>query len=351
VYVYVCDVVTVAMTRISSFLLAPELDSQPIRLPMDRALPAVSITAASFKWDADGSTKPAADAPPSSTESKPSAPPSESQPTTGEASTATQAAAQPSQAAVATLSNINISIPHGSLTAVIGAVGSGKSTLLAGMLGEVRRLEGNVTLCGKVGYCPQQAWIQNTTLRNNILFGLPFDEQRYAHAIRVSALSRDLAVLPDGDLSEIGEKGINLSGGQKQRVNIARAVYFNPDTILLDDPLSAVDSHVAAFLFSECINKAFADKTRYIFCGTLGVMDVCDVCVSVFVLCVGYECVCVCLCVVLLCLPIIFVVPLVRVVCHCPQGACDASAALLASARGVPHHCAQRRSGCGTGVL
>jgi ATP-binding cassette subfamily C (CFTR/MRP) protein 1 len=249
------------MTRISSFLLAPELDSQPIRLPLDRALPAVSITAASFKWDADGSAKPTAAAL-SSTESKPNAALSESQPTTGDAAMVTQAAAQPSLAAVATLSNINISIPHGSLTAVIGAVGSGKSTLLAAMLGEVRRLEGNVTLCGRVGYCPQQAWIQNTTLRNNILFGLPFDEQRYAHAIKVSALSRDLAVLPDGDLSEIGEKGINLSGGQKQRVNLARAVYFNPDTILLDDPLSAVDSHVAAFLFSECINKAFADKTR-----------------------------------------------------------------------------------------
>lgn len=126
----------------------------------------------------------------------------------------------------------------------------------------MKRLTGSVGLSGVVGYCPQQAWIQNATLRENVLFGQPFDQQRYDEAIRVAALERDLTQLPDGDLTEIGEKGINLSGGQKQRVNLARAVYFGADTVLLDDPLSAVDAHVAQHLFDELILGALHGRTR-----------------------------------------------------------------------------------------
>jgi ATP-binding cassette subfamily C (CFTR/MRP) protein 1 len=136
------------------------------------------------------------------------------------------------------LRNINFSIPRGSLVAVVGSVGSGKSSLLSALVGEMKKVHGEIEFGGSVGYCPQSAWIQNATLRDNITFGLPFDEEKYRRVVKDCCLEPDLAVLPDGDLTEIGEKGINLSGGQKQRVSVARAVYYNADIVLLDDPLS-----------------------------------------------------------------------------------------------------------------
>jgi len=151
------------------------------------------------------------------------------------------------------LANINVNIPSGSLVAVVGQVGCGKSTLLSALLGETEKLDGKVNVKGSVAYVPQQAWIQNATLRENILFGRTFDSKRYAKAIYTCALQTDLDILPGGDLTEIGEKGINLSGGQKQRVSLARAVYFNADVYLLDDPLSAVDSHVGKHIFDKVI--------------------------------------------------------------------------------------------------
>ncbi|CAG8856864.1 3522_t:CDS:2, partial [Gigaspora margarita] len=106
---------------------------------------------------------------------------------------------------------------------------SGKSSLLSALVGEMKRIKGEISLGGKVGYCPQAAWIQNATLRDNIIFRLPFDEEKYRQVIKDCCLEPDLEVLPAADLTEIGERGINLSGGQKQRVNIARAVYYNAD--------------------------------------------------------------------------------------------------------------------------
>lgn len=121
------------------------------------------------------------------------------------------------------------------------------------LLGEMRKLDGEVAFGGVLGYCQQSAWIQNATLRENIVFGQRWDETRYWRCIRDASLITDLEILPDGDLTEIGEKGVNLSGGQKQRVNIARALYFNADVVLLDDPLSAVDAHVGKALFNDAI--------------------------------------------------------------------------------------------------
>ncbi|KAI8865339.1 P-loop containing nucleoside triphosphate hydrolase protein, partial [Ramicandelaber brevisporus] len=143
------------------------------------------------------------------------------------------------------------------------AVGSGKSSILGALVGEMKRVSGTIEFGGTIGYCTQTAWIQNATVRDNILFGQPFDEARYRQVVRVCALERDLQQLPDGDQTEIGERGINLSGGQKQRVNIARAVYHNPDIILFDDPLSAVDAHVGRHLFHECLRgEMLQGKTR-----------------------------------------------------------------------------------------
>ncbi|PVD27619.1 hypothetical protein C0Q70_12785 [Pomacea canaliculata] len=144
------------------------------------------------------------------------------------------------------LKNIDISVGVGRLVAVVGHVGSGKSSLISSLLGETGK-------SSSVAYVPQQAWIQNATIRDNVLFGKLFNLQRYQQVLRACALEPDLEILPAGDMTEIGERGINLSGGQKQRVSLARAVYSDSDIYLLDDPLSAVDSHVGKHIFTEVI--------------------------------------------------------------------------------------------------
>uniref|UniRef100_A0A673W5E8 Canalicular multispecific organic anion transporter 2-like n=1 Tax=Salmo trutta TaxID=8032 RepID=A0A673W5E8_SALTR len=160
--------------------------------------------------------------------------------------------------------SINLMVPQRSLLAVVGHVGCGKSSLVSALLGEMEKLEGHISIRGSVAYVPQQAWIQNATLRDNILFGKAYNEQKYRSCLEACALTPDLEVLPGGDLTEIGEKGINLSGGQRQRVSLARALYNEADVYLLDDPLSAVDSHVAKHIFDHVIGPegALQGKTR-----------------------------------------------------------------------------------------
>ncbi|KAG2462234.1 AB1C protein, partial [Polypterus senegalus] len=163
-----------------------------------------------------------------------------------------------------TLKNVTLDIKPGKLVAVVGAVGSGKSSLVSAMLGEMELVKGYVNTKGSMAYVPQQAWIQNATLRDNILFGSDLEMSRYQAALEACALLPDLPLLPGKDLTEIGEKGINLSGGQKQRVSLARAVYSNTDLYILDDPLSAVDAHVGKHLFEKVIGPKglLANKTR-----------------------------------------------------------------------------------------
>ncbi|KAG9094212.1 hypothetical protein FS749_012910 [Ceratobasidium sp. UAMH 11750] len=178
--------------------------------------------------------------------------------------------------AVFKLKDVNISLPRGQLCAIVGSVGSGKSSLLQGLIGEMRREKGSVAFGGSVGYCPQTAWIQSTTVRENILFGREFDEKRYWDAVRGACLQSDLDMLPSGDLTEVGEKGISLSGGQKQRINIARAVYYGADVILLDDPLSALDAHVGKAVFQNVIQGALAGRTRILVTHALHFIPACD---------------------------------------------------------------------------
>ncbi|XP_048752639.2 ATP-binding cassette sub-family C member 3-like isoform X2 [Ostrea edulis] len=154
------------------------------------------------------------------------------------------------------LKEVNIVIPEGGLVAVVGQVGQGKSSLLSAILGEMMKIRGKVSIKGSVAYVPQQAWIQNATIQENILFGNKMDDKRYREVLEACALIQDLDILPAGDQTEIGEKGINLSGGQKQRVSLARAVYNDTDVYLLDDPLSAVDSHVGSHIFDEVIGPS-----------------------------------------------------------------------------------------------
>ncbi|NXM27118.1 MRP3 protein, partial [Oxyruncus cristatus] len=163
-----------------------------------------------------------------------------------------------------TLKDINMLVPSGALVAVVGHVGCGKSSLVSALLGEMEKLEGEVAVKGSVAYVPQQAWIQNAMLKDNILFGQAPNEEKYQNTLEACALKTDLEVLPGGDQTEIGEKGINLSGGQRQRVSLARAVYSGADIYLLDDPLSAVDSHVAKHIFDKVIGPdgVLKGKTR-----------------------------------------------------------------------------------------
>uniref|UniRef100_A0A4W5KWT6 ABC-type glutathione-S-conjugate transporter n=1 Tax=Hucho hucho TaxID=62062 RepID=A0A4W5KWT6_9TELE len=159
---------------------------------------------------------------------------------------------------------VSLEIKPGKLVAVVGVVGSGKSSLISAMLGEMHSAKGFVNVQGSVALVPQQAWIQNATLRDNILFGYPLEDSRFQATLEACALGPDLELLPGGDQTEIGEKGINLSGGQKQRVSLARAAYSQADVYLLDDPLSAVDSHVGKHLFEEVVGPTgiLKDKTR-----------------------------------------------------------------------------------------
>ncbi|CAL8118382.1 unnamed protein product [Orchesella dallaii] len=162
------------------------------------------------------------------------------------------------------LRDINLRIKPGSLVAIVGSVGSGKSSLLAAMLGELDKVSGRVNTKGSIAYIAQQAWIQNATLRNNILYGKPFDPAKYDRVVEACALKTDFEILPAGDKTEIGEKGINLSGGQKQRVSVARATYNNAEVYLFDDPLSAVDSHVGKHIFEKVLGPKglLRKKTR-----------------------------------------------------------------------------------------
>ncbi|XP_054161203.1 multidrug resistance-associated protein 1-like isoform X2 [Oppia nitens] len=179
------------------------------------------------------------------------------------------------------LKDINLKIMDGMFVAVIGTVGSAKSSLLAALLGEMDRLSGRVNIRHgiSVAYVPQQPWIMNMTLKDNILFGKDINEDMYKMVINSCALSDDLRQLSAGDETEIGEKGINLSGGQKQRVSLARAVYSEADLYLLDDPLSAVDSHVGQHIMHEVLHSEtglLRNKTRIMVTNQLFVLPFVD---------------------------------------------------------------------------
>ncbi|KAG8369948.1 hypothetical protein BUALT_Bualt14G0066300 [Buddleja alternifolia] len=159
------------------------------------------------------------------------------------------------------LEDLSFEIKKGELAAIVGTVGSGKSSLLASVLGELRKISGEVRVCGSTAYVAQTSWIQNATIQENILFGSPMDIEKYKNVIKVCSLEKDLDIMEHGDRTEIGERGINLSGGQKQRIQLARAVYQDCDIYLLDDIFSAVDAHTGTEIFKECIRGALKDKT------------------------------------------------------------------------------------------
>ncbi|XP_036142952.1 multidrug resistance-associated protein 4-like [Monomorium pharaonis] len=183
-----------------------------------------------------------------------------------------------------TLCNINLIIKPGQLCAVVGAVGSGKSSILHLLLKELNPGAGSVTLIQdsskniiqdnlsngyftdnpdlRISYASQEPWLFGGTVRDNILFGQPYDKARYTQVANVCALKKDFRQFPQRDMTMVGDRGVSLSGGQRARINLARAVYRQADLYLLDDPLSAVDTRVARHLYSECITDYLHDKTR-----------------------------------------------------------------------------------------
>ena len=161
-----------------------------------------------------------------------------------------------------TLSNIKFDVYNGKLLAITGTVGSGKSSLLTAILGELPPHRGSISYHGKIAYVPQIPWVFSGTIRENILFGLPFNEERFQQVFQMCELTKDLTNFTNGDLTEIGQRGVTLSGGQKARVGLARAVYSAADIYLLDDPLSAVDTKVGKKLFENCILRHLSGRIR-----------------------------------------------------------------------------------------
>lgn len=151
-----------------------------------------------------------------------------------------------------TVKDLNFKVLQGMRVAICGVVGSGKSSLLACILGEVPKMGGTVKLCGTTAYVAQTPWIQSGKIQENILFGKEMDSEKYENVLEACSLKKDLEILPFGDQTVIGERGINLSGGQKQRIQIARALYQDADIYLFDDPFSAVDAHTGSHLFKVC---------------------------------------------------------------------------------------------------
>ncbi|XP_030375917.1 probable multidrug resistance-associated protein lethal(2)03659 [Scaptodrosophila lebanonensis] len=152
-----------------------------------------------------------------------------------------------------TLDDVNLRVQPGTLVAIIGPVGAGKSSLIQAILGELRAETGAIKVNGTFSYASQEPWLFTGTVRQNILFGQPMDKRRYAQVVKKCALERDFDLLPFGDKTIVGERGASLSGGQKARISLARAVYRQTAIYLLDDPLSAVDTHVGRHLFDQCM--------------------------------------------------------------------------------------------------
>lgn len=152
-----------------------------------------------------------------------------------------------------TLDDVNLRVQPGTLVAIIGPVGAGKSSLIQSILGELCPESGNIKVNGTFSYASQEPWLFTGTVRQNILFGMPMNRRRYRLVVKKCALERDFELLPYGDKTIVGERGASLSGGQKARISLARAVYRETSIYLLDDPLSAVDTHVGRHLFDQCM--------------------------------------------------------------------------------------------------
>lgn len=236
----------IGIMRLSEYFAAEEgSDIKEQRSFQEKLTLAVSITNASFKWDgSSGGNDETVSVSSTLTDDK-----------------ASTSSCTPKSNKFDGLRDINLSIAHGQFVVVTGMIGSGKSALLNSIAGFIPLASGHLSVEGSLLLC-EHHWIQNTTVKENILFGKDYDEKRYNDTIYACSLESDLEILPAGDQTEIGERGITLSGGQKARISLARAVYADNDIILLDDVLSAVDAKVAKHIMTNCVLGLLATKTR-----------------------------------------------------------------------------------------
>lgn len=260
-----------SLKRIEEFLLEEEMVEE-VTIE-SKGEDAIRLENASFTWERTPTTeaeKPAGEKGKKPKKEKPAAPPAADAAVEDTASTLVEER-EPFK-----LHDLSMSVKRNELVAVIGSVGSGKSSLLSALAGDMRKTDGDVVFGASRAFCPQYAWIQNTTLQNNITFGKGMNKSWYKEVVRACALQADLDMLPNGDQTEIGERGITISGGQKQRLNIARAIYFDADIVLMDDPLSAVDAHVGRHIFDNAILGLLKDKCRILATHQLWVLNRCD---------------------------------------------------------------------------
>lgn len=255
-----------SLKRIEEFLLEEEQEDEA--LFDSSATSAVQMQNAAFTWEKTIAKEDEA-APADASKKSKSASPSDKKVDRTEKSSSAED--EPFK-----IQDLDFSIARNELVAVIGSVGCGKSSLLAALAGDMRKTDGEVIFGASRAFCPQYAWIQNTSLQNNITFGKDLDRDWYRKVINACALKSDLEMLPNGDQTEIGERGITISGGQKQRLNIARAIYFDADIVLMDDPLSAVDAHVGRHIFDNAILGLLKDKCRILATHQLWVLNRCD---------------------------------------------------------------------------
>lgn len=223
---------SVAVNRLKSYLTAPELQSDAVLRsdPVGMGEESVRIRDASFTWNKDEDKN--------------------------------------------VLHDINFSAHKGELSCVVGRVGAGKSSFLGTMLGDLYKLKGEVVMRGTSAYVAQSAWVMNASVRENIVFGYRWDPQFYDRTVKACALNEDFNSLPDGDQTEVGERGISLSGGQKARLTLARAVYARADIYLLDDVLSAVDQHVGRHIIDNVLGPKglLHSKTRILATNSIPVL-------------------------------------------------------------------------------
>lgn len=254
-----------AIGRIQEFLLAEEQKEDIERIETMRN--AIEMERASFTWERLPTDKNAdkAGKKPRGIEATKNPLPKDDEKTPDEPAT------EPFK-----LKEWTLEVGRNELLAVIGTVGCGKSSLLSALAGDMRVTDGTVRMGTSRAFCPQYAWIQNASVRNNILFGKEYDEDWYDAVVDACALTPDLEMLPNGDETEIGERGITVSGGQKQRLNIARAIYFNAELVLMDDPLSAVDAHVGRHIMDKAICGLLKDRCRILATHQLHVLSRCD---------------------------------------------------------------------------
>ncbi|KAJ3203156.1 hypothetical protein HDU67_010360, partial [Dinochytrium kinnereticum] len=263
----------ITLGRVARFLAAPELEAtlQPPLGGRDGDI-AISVSNATFVWEewsgptenmeeGDAKTDEAEELSPvdCSKDSKAkitekTLQPADSTETLVSTSIAEEVLIRPQSQTSSTLTDITFEVERNLLTAIVGPVGSGKSSLLQAILGEMPKSKGSVDIFGRIAYSPQQGWLLNTSLKENILFGAPLDQDRYERVLWACALDKDILQFPDGDQTEVGERGVTLSGGQAARVNLARSLYSYADILLLDDPLAAVDAHVGKHIFENAIS-------------------------------------------------------------------------------------------------